>query len=111
MKCAPKTRYLIAETRMQHPPRRLPEPRAMIVAPQPEAVEAGAEMLAAGGNAVDAMIACALTQGVVDPLMCGIGGVGCLQVFDPASGTQFVLDGLSTCPAACNEDMWSDIFE
>lgn len=96
---------------MQHPPRRLPEPRAMIVAPQPEAVEAGAEMLAAGGNAVDAMIACALTQGVVDPLMCGIGGVGCLQVFDPASGTQFVLDGLSTCPAACNEDMWSDIFE
>jgi gamma-glutamyltranspeptidase/glutathione hydrolase len=96
---------------MPHPQRRLPEARAMIVAPQPEAVEAGAEMLKAGGNAIDAMIACALTQGVVDPLMCSIGGVGCLQLFDPASGTKLVLDGLSTCPTACHEDMWGDIFE
>lgn len=83
----------------------------MIVAPQPEAVEAGARILASGGNAVDAVIACAVTQGVVDPLMCGIGGVGCLQLFDPATGAHFVLDGLSTCPAACHEDMWADIFE
>jgi gamma-glutamyltranspeptidase/glutathione hydrolase len=41
----------------------------MIVAPQPEATEAGAEMLKAGGNAVDAAITCALVQGVVDPMM------------------------------------------
>ena len=41
----------------------------MIVAPQPEATEAGAEILTAGGNAVDAAIACALVQGVVDPMM------------------------------------------
>ena len=32
---------------------------AMIVAPQPEAVEAGAEVLERGGNAIDAAIACA----------------------------------------------------
>ena len=48
----------------------------IISAPQPEAVEAGALILRAGGNAIDAGIACALTQGVVDPLMCGLGGVG-----------------------------------
>ena len=46
--------------------------KAMVVAPQPEAVEAGIEILRAGGNAVDAAIATAFVQGVVDPLMCGI---------------------------------------
>jgi len=47
---------------------------ATIVAPQPEAVEAGAEVLERGGNAVDAALACAFVQGVVDPQMTGIGG-------------------------------------
>ena len=88
---------------MPRPERRLPEPRAMIVAPQPEAVEAGVAILDAGGNALDAVLACALTQGVVDPMMCGIGGLGVLQILDPATGDHLVLDGLSTCPAACTE--------
>ena len=93
-------------------PRRLRPPyRSMIVAPQPEAVEAGLSALQAGGNALDAVIACALTQGVVDPMMCGVGGLGSLHLFDPASGETLVIDGLSTCPAACRPDMWAEIFE
>ena len=96
---------------MPRPQRRMPKPGAMIVAPQPEAVESGSAVLSAGGNAIDAVIACALTQGAVDPLMCGIGGLGVLQAFDPRRGAHIVLDGLSTCPAACREDMWADIFE
>jgi gamma-glutamyltranspeptidase/glutathione hydrolase len=68
-------------------------------------------MLAAGGNALDAVLACAFTQGVVDPLMCGIGGLGTLQIYDPSSGRHLVLDGLSTCPAACRADMWAADFE
>jgi gamma-glutamyltranspeptidase/glutathione hydrolase len=96
---------------MPKPPRRLPRPAAMIVAPQPEAVEAGAEILQAGGNALDAVLACALTQGVVDPMMCGIGGLGVLHVLDPGRGEHFILDGLSIAPAACREDMWTDRFE
>ena len=96
---------------MPRPARRLPVPRAMVVAPQPEAVEAGAAMLAGGGNALDAALACALTQGVVDPMMCGIGGIATLQVLDPATGTHLVLNGLGTCPAAAREDMWSADFE
>lgn len=91
---------------MSAPTRRLPASRAMIVAPQPEATEAGAAVLAAGGNAVDAVLACALTQGVVDPMMSGIGGLGLMQLHDPASGKTLVLDGLSTCPGACTPTMW-----
>ena len=94
-----------------HPPRCLPAYRAMIVAPQPEAVEAGASVLRAGGTAIDAVIACALTQGVVDPMMCGLGGLGVLHVHDPRTGKQIVLDGLSVSPAACTETMWADQFK
>jgi len=96
---------------MPKPKRLRPPYKAMIVAPQPEAVEAGHDVLGAGGNAIDAVIACALTQGVVDPMMCGIGGLGVLQIFDPASGQNLVLDGLSACPAACSPEMWAAIFE
>src|ERR1700749_3706817 len=96
---------------MPRPTRVAPPYTAMIVAPQPEAVEAGQAILAAGGSAVDAALACAFTQGVVDPLMCGIGGLGSMQVFDPTTGRHQVIDGLSTCPAACTPTMWQQIFE
>ena len=96
---------------MPAPIRRLPSADAMIVAPQPEAVEAGVDTLRAGGSAVDALLACAFTQGVVDPMMCGIGGLGVLQVHDPATGKTTVLDGLSTCPAACTPTMWQTAFQ
>jgi gamma-glutamyltranspeptidase / glutathione hydrolase len=96
---------------MARPQPRRPHYKAMIVAPQPEAAEAGLITLKAGGNALDAVIACALTQGVVDPLMCGIGGLGSLHIFDPKRGENLVFDGLSTCPAACTPTMWESIFE
>src|SRR3954465_8773513 len=43
---------------------------------QPLAAKAGAEVLAAGGNAVDAAVAAALVAGVVAVPSCGIGGYG-----------------------------------
>ena len=70
---------------------------AMIVAAQPESTEAGAEILKAGGNAVDAAMACALVQGVVDPLMCGIAGFGSCGIAMPAQG----LPRLHRLPRAC----------
>lgn len=93
------------------PQNRMPRPRAMIVAPQPEAVEAGADVLASGGNAVDATIACALTQGVADPLMCGVGGLGVMHVWESRTGRHEIIDGLSRAPRAATPDMWAGIFE
>jgi gamma-glutamyltranspeptidase/glutathione hydrolase len=74
--------------------------KAMIVAAQAEAAEAGASMLQAGGNAVDAAIACALVQGVVDPLMTGIAGFGSAGIYFPGKGFHKYLDFHAPSPAA-----------
>jgi gamma-glutamyltranspeptidase/glutathione hydrolase len=50
----------------------------MIVCPEPLAAEAGASVLRDGGNAMDAAVAATFAQCVVDPLHCGIAGVGVL---------------------------------
>jgi oxamate amidohydrolase len=48
--------------------------KGMVTAPHRAAAEAGAEVLKAGGNAVEAMVAMAATIAVVYPHMNGIGG-------------------------------------
>lgn len=84
---------------------------AMIVTAQPEASEAGARVLMAGGNAVDAAIAAALVQGVVDPQMCGIAGFGAFQVFDPRQGRHACIDFHAKTPLAATPGMWEDRLE
>ena len=83
----------------------------IICAAQPEAAEAGALALKNGGNAVDAAIACALAQGVIDPLMCGLGGVGSAVVHDAKSGKTENINFLGVAPAAARDDMWVDAIE
>ncbi len=81
---------------------------ATIVAPQPEAVEAGAAVLERGGNAIDAALACAFVQGVVDPQMVGIGGFGSMHVYMPARGIHEMLEFYALAPIAATPDMWVD---
>lgn len=83
----------------------------MISAPQPEAVDAGADMLRRGGNAVDAAIACALVQGVVDPLMCGIAGFGSMQLYMPSQNIHHFIDFHGKAPSAVTPDMWEHLIE
>jgi gamma-glutamyltranspeptidase/glutathione hydrolase len=80
----------------------------MIVGPEPAAVEAGAAILRAGGNAVDAAVACAFVQGVVNPQMCGVGGY-CLLNLRLADGRMFVLDAPALAGAKVRPDMWQDV--
>ena len=81
----------------------------MVVAAQPEAVEAGARVLRDGGNAVDAAIATGLVAGVVDPQMCGIAGFGNLQVYLPGQGVHRCIDFHAKSPLATQPDQWEDL--
>jgi gamma-glutamyltranspeptidase/glutathione hydrolase len=83
----------------------------MVVAPQPEAAEAGVEMMRAGGNAVDAAITAALVQTVVDPLMCGIAGFGSAGIFMPGQQVHHYVDFHAPAPAAVRPDMWAHLIE
>jgi gamma-glutamyltranspeptidase/glutathione hydrolase len=83
----------------------------MVVCPQPEAAESGAEILKAGGNAIDAAVACALAQTVVDPLMCGIAGFGTAAVYLPGSNVHEYFDFHATAPGNARPDMWADLLE
>ncbi|MFT7594865.1 MAG: gamma-glutamyltranspeptidase/glutathione hydrolase [Paracoccaceae bacterium] len=85
-------------------------PNAMIVTAQPEASEAGARVLMRGGNAVDAAMAAALVQGVVDPQMCGIAGFGSMQIYDP-NGAHTCIDFHGKTPLSATPDMWRDLLE
>jgi gamma-glutamyltranspeptidase/glutathione hydrolase len=86
-----------------------PLKNSMIVAPQPDAVETGAIVLKEGGNAVDAAIACAFVQTVVDPLMCGLAGFGSMQIYFPDQNIHEFIDFHGKVPAAARPDMWQDL--
>lgn len=83
-------------------------PHGMISAPQPEAAEAGADVLRAGGNVVDAAVTAGLVQTVVDPQMCGIAGMGCMHLYLPSQAVHVTLDFHGRSPAATRPDMWAD---
>jgi gamma-glutamyltranspeptidase/glutathione hydrolase len=80
----------------------------MAVTNHPLASAAAAEMMAAGGNAIDATIAALFTLTVVEPMMVGFfgGGVALIRLAD---GREVVLDGLSTAPAAARPDMYRPV--
>ncbi|MBN1844616.1 MAG: gamma-glutamyltransferase [Sedimentisphaerales bacterium] len=81
---------------------RLPQPRrfsvsagGMVATQHYLATEAGVEILAAGGNAVDAAVAAALALGVCEPAASGLGGQTMMLIHLAASRRTFALDGSS----------------
>src|ERR1700742_3655223 len=73
--------------------------RGMVITNHPLASAAGAEMLAAGGNAIDAAIAAFFTLSVVEPMMVGLLGGGMAHI-RLADGRHVVIDNQSTAPLA-----------
>ena len=79
--------------------------RGMVVSNHPLASAAGAELLAAGGNAIDAAIATLFALTVVEPMMVGIIGGGMAHI-RLADGSHRFIDGQSTVPRAVRPDTY-----
>ena len=82
---------------------------AMIVAPQPLAVEEGAKVLMRGGNAIDAAVTCAFVQMIVSPQMCGVGGYTLLTLHHAQEpGRPVSLDAPAVAGSGTSPAMWQD---
>ncbi|HYM91291.1 MAG TPA: gamma-glutamyltransferase, partial [bacterium] len=62
--------------------------RGMVASANPLATQAGIQMLAAGGSAVDAAIAAAVAVTVAEPYFSGLGGIGIAVVTLPTGETR-----------------------
>lgn len=80
----------------------------MVVAANPHAVKAGADVLAAGGTAADALVAVQVVLGLVEPQSSGLGGGAFLVYYDAASGVVTTLDGRETAPLAATPQLFQD---
>ncbi len=81
-------------------------PAGVVAADHPLSSRAGAGILKAGGNAVDAAVAAALAEGVVQASAAGLGGGGFAVVH--VGGETHVLDFREVAPAAGHADMFLD---
>src|SRR5438874_12737095 len=73
---------------------------------QPRAAQAGLQMLAAGGNAVDAILATAITLSLVEPVSNGIGSDAYALVWDGSKLHGLNASGRS--PAAWTADYFGE---
>jgi gamma-glutamyltranspeptidase/glutathione hydrolase len=80
----------------------------VVVTNAPLGSAAGSEMLAAGGNAIDAAVAALLTLSVVEPMMVGIAGGGVSHI-RLADGRHVVIDALSTAGARMYATMFTPV--
>lgn len=69
---------------------------------------AGAEIMAAGGNAIDAAIATLFALSVVEPMKMGIYGAGFMNI-RLADGTRIAIDNYSQAPSAAKMDMFTPV--
>lgn len=82
--------------------------RGVVVTNNPLGSAAGAEMLAAGGNAIDAAVAALFALTVVEPMMVGIFGAG-MSTIRRADGSHHFINNYTVAPAAAREDMYAPL--
>lgn len=82
--------------------------KAAIAAAHEAAVDAGFEILDAGGNAFDAAVAVSAALAVVEPTSSGIGGGGFWLIRRAEDGFSTMVDGREEAPGAAHADMYLD---
>lgn len=68
--------------------------QGMVVAGHPEVAQIGADVLRAGGNAMDAAVAVSLALGVAEPYGSGLGGKLTFLYHDAKSGRTYAVDAM-----------------
>jgi gamma-glutamyltranspeptidase/glutathione hydrolase len=81
---------------------------AGVAAANPYAVEAGLEILAAGGSAIDAAVAVQAMLGLVEPQSSGVGGGAFLLYYDAKTRKVTAFDGREAAPKGARPDMFLD---
>ncbi len=82
--------------------------QGMVVSSVGPAAEAGREILAAGGNAIDAAVAASLAAGVSHQFSSGLGGGGFILAYLGETGEVLALDAREIAPAAASAHMFLD---
>lgn len=80
----------------------------MVVSQNTIPAEIGAQVLADGGNAVDAAIAVGFATAVTLPRAGNIGGGGFMLVYDAATDTSIAIDYREMAPLGATRDMFID---
>ena len=81
----------------------------MVTTNHPLGSAAGLEMLAMGGNAMDAAVAAAFALSVVEPMMIGIFGAGFINYFNASDGEFVNIDNYAVAPQAATADMYETV--
>src|SRR5277367_6240240 len=82
-------------------------PKAMVASVQPDASDAGVEIMKSGGNAVDAAVAVGFALAVTHPSAGNIGGGGFMLV-RMADGRATFIDFRERAPGAASRNMYLD---
>jgi gamma-glutamyltranspeptidase/glutathione hydrolase len=83
-------------------------PNGMVASQNRWSSAVGAEILAAGGNAVDAAVATGFSLAVTLPRAGNIGGGGFMLLHDAATGDEIAIDFRETAPQRATRDMYLD---
>jgi gamma-glutamyltranspeptidase/glutathione hydrolase len=92
------------------PPEQRPQAmgvRGMVASAHPVAAFVGLSVLQRGGNAFDAALAVAAAEGVVLPMMCGLGGDAFAVVYDAKRDALVGLNGSGVAAAGATRDHYA----
>lgn len=97
---APEQGYGLTEQKLTH------AKEFMVASANPLATQAGYDILANGGTAVDAMVAVQTTLSLVEPQSSGLGGGAFVVYWDNENKKLTTFDGRETAPMSVDENLF-----